>query len=269
MNVDAYLDRIGAERPARADTAALGELQERHLRSVPFENLSIHLGEPIVLDEEALFDKVVRRRRGGFCYELNGLFGALLSALGYQVTLLAARVYDAEGVPGPPFAHLALRVDLDQPWLVDVGFGRFSGRPLRLAERGDQADLGGTFRIEAAEYGELTVSRDGTPEYLLEPRPRRLGEFEPTCWWTQTSPRSHFTRSLVCSMLAGTGRVTLSGRTLTRTVERRLADPAQVPARDDAGRDERVLGTDAEVLAAYRDEFGIVLDRVPTVLDRS
>jgi N-hydroxyarylamine O-acetyltransferase len=110
--LDAYLDRIGVGRPARADAASLAELQVHHLRSVPFENLSIHLGEPIVLEPAALVDKLVDHRRGGYCYELNGAFAALLSALGFSVTLLAARVATPVGL-GPPFDHLALRVDAD------------------------------------------------------------------------------------------------------------------------------------------------------------
>lgn len=98
--VDAYLRRLGAEYPAWPTLDALRELHLRHLRTVPFENLSVHLGEEIVLQEERLLDKVVGARRGGFCYELNGLFGALLTALGYEVTLLAARVYGEGGALG-------------------------------------------------------------------------------------------------------------------------------------------------------------------------
>jgi N-hydroxyarylamine O-acetyltransferase len=248
--LDAYLARIGAARPARADAAALRELQLRHLLAVPFENLSIHLGEPIVLEPAALLDKLVRRRRGGFCYELNGAFADLLSTLGFGVTLLAARVF-GEGGPGSPFDHLALRVEVDGdgPWLADVGFGRHSSYPLRLDSREEQADPGGTFRIAETADGDLDVIRDGQPQYRLEPRPRSLADFEPTCWWQQTSPRSHFTRSLVCSLLTGDGRVTLSDRTLIRTAGDR--------------REERTLTGDAEALDAYRTWFGIVLDRLP------
>jgi N-hydroxyarylamine O-acetyltransferase len=248
--VDAYLARIGMARPARADAAALAELQLRHLLAVPFENLSIHLGEPIVLDQGALVGKVVGRRRGGFCYELNGAFAALLSTLGFSVTLLAARVF-GEGGLGPPFDHLALRVDDADggSWLADVGFGRHSHHPLRLEPDAEQADPGGSFRITRTADGDLDVARDGEPQYRVEPRARRLRDFEATCWWHQTSPRSHFTRSLVCSLLTPTGRVTLSGRALVETVGDR--------------RHERTLAGDAEVLDAYRDRFGIVLDRVP------
>jgi N-hydroxyarylamine O-acetyltransferase len=246
--VAAYLDRIGASRPAGMGAASLAELQRRHLFAVPFENLSIHLGEPIVLEEDALFDKLVRRRRGGFCYELNGAFAALLSALGFPVTLLAARVYGADRL-GPLFGHLALRLDLAEPWLVDVGFGRFSTCPLRLDEAGDQPDREGTLRITRAESGDLDVSLDGAPQYRIEPRPRTLTDFEPTCWWHQTSPRSHFTQSTVCTLPTERGRITLSGRTLIES----------------AGgiRSERLLASDAEVLTAYQTYFGIALERVP------
>jgi N-hydroxyarylamine O-acetyltransferase len=113
--VDAYLARIGAERPARPDIGSLRDLHLRHLRTVPFENLGIHLGEDIVLESGALVAKIVDRRRGGFCYELNGAFGALLSALGFEVDLLAARVFAGDGL-GVPYDHLALRVG---PWLAD------------------------------------------------------------------------------------------------------------------------------------------------------
>lgn len=249
-DVAAYLERIGAERPPGADLASLHDLQLRHLLTVPFENLAIHLGEGVSLDEAALFDKVVRRRRGGFCYELNGLFAALLKGLGYSVTLLAARAVGKAGI-GPPFDHLALRVDAAAPWLVDVGWGRFAHHPLRLAERGEQRDPGGTFRIVESGHGDLDVLMNGEPQYRIEPRPRRLADFEATCWWHQTSPKSHFTQSLVCSLLTETGRVTLTGRSEIVT--------------DGGGRRERTLDGDEEVLDAYRSRFGIELDRVPTL----
>jgi N-hydroxyarylamine O-acetyltransferase len=103
----AYLTRIGVTAPADADAASLRLLHRAHQLTVPFENLSIHLAEPIGLDERELVDKIVRRGRGGFCYELNGAFALLLEALGAQVSRVAARVYGEAGL-GPPFDHLAL-----------------------------------------------------------------------------------------------------------------------------------------------------------------
>ncbi|MFJ5528975.1 arylamine N-acetyltransferase [Streptomyces sp. NPDC093261] len=267
--VDAYLDRIGSDHPAWPTIDVLRELHLRHLWTVPFENLSIHLGEEIVLEERRLFDKIVGARRGGFCYELNGAFGALLVALGFDVTLLAARVYGEEGRLGVPYDHLALRVRTVDggDWLVDVGFGANSHFPLAFGERGEQRDPGGAFRvIEAgadaagvrggggsAESGDLDVLRDGTAQYRLETRPRVLGDFVGGAWWNTTSPVSHFVRSLVCSRVTEDGgRITLSGRRLSVT--------------DPGGRKEvSDLASDEEALEVYRERFGIVLDQVPTV----
>jgi N-hydroxyarylamine O-acetyltransferase len=247
VDLDAYLKRIGAERPATVDAAALAELHERHLAAVPFENLDIHLGVPIELDEDRLLAKVVGGR-GGFCYELNGSFAALLRALGAEVTLLSAGVYGPSGL-GPPFDHMVLRVDLDEPWLADVGFGRHSIHPLRLSDRGDQADPGGTFRLVDAGGGDLDVLRDGAPQYRVEGRPRRLADFAPTCWWQQTWPSSHFRSGPVASLQTRDGQVTVAGRTLIRTVG---TERAETPLR-----------SDAEVLDAYREQLGIELERLP------
>ncbi|MFD5745010.1 arylamine N-acetyltransferase [Streptomyces massasporeus] len=267
--VDAYLRRLGAEHPAWPTVDALRELHLRHLRTVPFENLSIHLGEEIVLEEKRLLDKVVGARRGGFCYELNGSFGALLAALGYDVALLAGRVYGDGGRLGIPYDHLALRVRTVDggDWLADVGFGAHSHLPLAFGDRGEQKDPGGTFRIVEAgpdaagvrgghgtvEAADLDVFRDGRAQYRLEVRPRALGDFVAGAWWHSTSSVSHFTRSLVCSRVTEEGgRITLSGRRLTATAA-------------DRTREERELETDEEILGVYRERFGIELDKVPTL----
>jgi N-hydroxyarylamine O-acetyltransferase len=239
MDVDAYLARLGASR-----ATDLGDLHRLHQTAVPFENLSIHLGERISLSVNDLFDKIVVRRRGGFCYELNGLFGELLSALGHTVTRLAARVGD-----GPPFDHLALLVD--DAWLVDVGFGSHSTYPLRLDDRSPQDDPGGKFTLSDGPSDDVSVYKDGKLEYVLERRARVLRDFVPTCWWQATSPDSHFTEKPVCTRLTDDGRVTISERTLIVTTG--------------AGRSETVLDGDRDLLAAYRDHFGIDLDRVPAV----
>jgi N-hydroxyarylamine O-acetyltransferase len=245
-----YLERIGAPVPGEPTAEALRELQLKHLRAVPFENLSIHLGEPIVLDEAALVGKIVDRRRGGFCYELNGLFAGLLRALGFPVAVLAARTYTPEGALSHPLDHALLRVDLDDRYLVDVGFGAHSSYPLRHDWPEPQADPGGEFLVVDGPDGDVDVALDGVPQYRAEARPRELSDFGPTCWWQQTSPDSHFTQSLTCSRLTPEGRVTLSGNRLITTV---------------AGeRTERLLGDDDAVHEAYRTHFGFELDRLPT-----
>jgi N-hydroxyarylamine O-acetyltransferase len=255
MNDDsvlAYLQRVGVARPATLDAAALRALHRAHQLAVPFENLSIHLSEPISLAEADLLDKIVTRQRGGFCYELNGAFALLLEALGARVTRMACRVY-GDREPGPPFDHLALAVRLPDgsgPWLADVGFGRgYSVYPLLLDSRAEQDDPAGRFRLADAEHADVDVVKDGSPQYRIELRERSLGDFRPTCWWQQTSPSSHFTQDIICSLLAADGRISISGRTLIRT--------------SGGSRTEQQLAGDDELLAAYRDHFGIVLAQVP------
>lgn len=248
-----YLARIGAARPERPDLGSLRALQYAHLRTVPFENLGIHLDEPILLDEEHLYEKIVLRRRGGFCYELNGLFAALLRALGYRVTLLAARVRDRDGSLGIPHDHLTLRVDLDEPWLADVGFGDFTDAPLRLDDREPQHDAAGVYRVAEKDGFWEVLDSEGSA-LVVDPRPAVLADFRAGCWWHRTSPESPFTRGLTCSLRTAGGRVTLSGTRLITT--------------EHGVRTETRLPDDEAVLDAYRTRFGIELDRVPVVRPR-
>jgi N-hydroxyarylamine O-acetyltransferase len=248
--VAAYLRRIGIRPPVRADADTLRELQRCHLETVPFENLGIHLGERIVLDAKLLVDKIIRRGRGGICYELNGAFAALLVALGYRVTMLAGAVFAPGGALGVPFDHLALRVDLDRPWLVDVGFGRHTKYPLLLDTSDEQHNPDGVFRIVTTADGDLDVFAGDRAQYRLETRPRALTDFGSAAWFHQTAPESRFTRGPVCGHLTATGRITLSDHTLIRT--------------DGDTRTEQIL-TDAQTFAAYRELFGIELDRLPVL----
>jgi N-hydroxyarylamine O-acetyltransferase len=229
---------------------ALRDLHRRHLGTVPFENLSIHLGEPIVLTEDALFDKVVLRGRGGFCYELNGLFAALLRALGFDVHLLAGSMTRADGTHTPVFDHLALLVTLDERYLVDVGSGTGFTHPLLLDWPEAQEDPAGSFLVVDAPGGDVDVLMNGVPQYRVERRPRRLSDFVRPCWWHQTSADSHFREVARCSRQTETGRVAIVGNRLLETVH--------------GERTETTLATDAEVLAAYEKHFGLRLPRVPT-----
>lgn len=243
----AYLARLGFVAPPSTTIEGLRALHTAHLERVPFENLDIHLGKEIVLEPEALVAKIVDRRRGGFCYELNGAFAALLDALGFEVTMLAARVHGADGL-GPPYDHMCLRVELEEPWLVDVGFGDNFRLPLRLDSRDPQADVAGTYRIVAANDTELDLLRDDQPQYRFDLIRRDLADYDETCRYHQTSPESHFTHNTVCSLATPTGRVTIRSRTLIVT--------------DDGQREERTLD-DGELLDTYRQRFGIELDHLP------
>lgn len=249
----AYLERIGLTGPVTADHAGLRDLHRAHQMAVPFENLSIHLPEPISLDEDDLVGKIVTRRRGGFCYELNGAFALLVEALGGQVRRVGAKVYGEDGL-GPPLDHMALVVtaaDGTGPWLADVGFGSHSVYPLRFDDRAEQADPAARFQLADTADGDVQVIRDGVPEYLIEPRGRPLADFVPTCWWQQTSPEVNFRTSTICSLMTADGRISISGRTMVRTAR--------------GSRTEEHLATDSLLLAAYREHFGISLAKVPEV----
>lgn len=237
MDVDAYLERIDYRGPLAPTADSLRRLHVAHLLTVPFENLSIHAGETIVLDDESLFDKVVTRGRGGFCYELNGLFAALLRNLGFRVELLSAGVARREGGFGPEFDHMALLVTAEERWLADVGFGDSFVEPLLLDERAEQTQGARTFRLDEETAGRLVLSMNdagGTwePQYRFGLEPHTYEEYAEMCRFHQTSPESHFTRGRVCSRLTPEGRVTLSGSRLITTrggerVERELADEVE------------------------------------------
>ncbi len=221
--MDAYLQRIGASR-----SSSLAELHERHLLSVPFENLDTHMDTRVVLEVPWLYDKVVVRRRGGFCYELNGLFAELLRHLGHRVDLLAARVFGEEQRLGPPFDHLTLLVD--GTWLCDVGFGSFSLHPLRWDSREEQEDPAGFFTL--VDHGDdVDVHQGGVPCYRIERQPRELADFIPTCWWQQTAQESHFRVGPRASIATPDGRVTVTDKKVVVTKRGSRTDlPVDDPA---------------------------------------
>lgn len=222
MDVAAYLERIGDHGPLDPTAETLRRLHLAHLYAVPFENLSIHWGEPIQLDDEALFEKIVTRRRGGFCYELNGLFAALLRALGFDVAMLSAGVGRPGGDFSPDYDHMALLVTLKDSWLADVGFGDSFREPLRVDERGEQREGDLAYRIEETGDSRLILSRreEGgpwKPQYRFGLEPHVFADYAEMCHFHQTSPQSHFTQNRICSLATPEGRVTLSGLKLITT----------------------------------------------------
>lgn len=255
----AYLDRIRYGGAIALDAPEpsgelLRALHAAHMLAVPFENLSIHYGQPIVLDDAALYDKIVRRLRGGFCYELNGLFAWLLRRLGYTVTLLSARVAEADGSFSPEFDHLTLRVSqLDgADWLADVGFGDSFRAPLRLEpDREQDGGDGHAYRLRLEDAGrDWLMEREGAagwrPQYRFTLTPHGMADFVPRCQFQQTSPESHFTQKRLCSLALPDGRATLSDLRLITT--RRGV------------REERDLASEDEYRAKLAALFGVTLD---------
>lgn len=193
IDTEAYLRRIGLAARPSVDEEGLRQLQVAHLQSVPFENLDIVAGRPLSLDLGALHAKVIGARRGGFCYELNGLLAVLLEDLGFRVARLAAETWSQDSDSwGPPMDHLVLRVDLDRPWLVDVGFGDAFREPLRLVDGAEQADPGGaTFGLSPVDGRWLLWKRfpganGQTPLFRFDEEPHQLADFVPMCHWQET-----------------------------------------------------------------------------------
>jgi N-hydroxyarylamine O-acetyltransferase len=214
VDVPAYLARIAYSGPTDPTAETLRLIHRAHLLTVPFENLDIALGRKLVVDEEANVRKIVDLHRGGFCYELNGAFAALLRTLGFRVTLLSARVTGQGGKESPEFDHLTLQVDLEEPWLADVGFGESFIEPLRIAGREEQADPAGKFRlVEVGNRLRLEkVATDGQwrRQYSFSFEPHTLQEFAGRCHYHQTSPDSHFMQNRICTRATPHGRITLS-----------------------------------------------------------
>ena len=241
-----YLTRLGVDGRPPPTPEALALLHRAHLERVPFENLDIHLGVPIELDEVAFAEKVALRSRGGFCYELNGAFASLLGELGFEVDLLEASVYSPRGLRSS-FDHLCLRVRTGEvEWLADVGFGRGCfDEPIQLVPEVAQTDSAATFVLRPGPDGSLDLLCDGVEQYRLTPPSRVLADFEQGCRYHQGSPDSPFTRGTVCTIRTPDGRVTLAG---TRLVETGAT-----------GRQERELDR-AGFAAALDGRFGIRLD---------
>ena len=250
LNIKAYLERINYHGSLAPTAETLRELQVAHLLAVPFENLSIHAKQPIVLEDEALFTKIVENRRGGFCYEANGLFAALLRALGFDVAMLSAEVANAEGEFGPNFDHMTLMVSLEQRWLVDVGFGDSFREPLLLDERGEQVQGSRAYRIISDGTHLILMQRDEGNEWMAQYRftlqTYTYADYAEMCRYHQTSPQSHFTRSRICSRATREGRITLSEMRYITTTK-------------NGGRQERSLTSEEEYAAMLREQFGIVM----------
>jgi N-hydroxyarylamine O-acetyltransferase len=271
-----YLERIGLELEPTltADAASLRRLQLAHMLHVPFENLDIALGRPIRLGLTTLYDKIVTHRRGGFCYELNGLFAWMLDDLGFEVTYLSASDYhppasgQGAGSYGLDYDHLALLVRCpadpapEVRWLVDVGWGDTFRIPLRADAEGEQDGGLKTYRITTnppeapgavgrRQLWERHTNTEGYSssgvwerQYAFTTQPRAFPDFEPMCRYHQTSPESIFTRKQICTLATPEGRISLEdGRLL---ITRRGA------------REERMVAPE-EKEGLLRELFGIDL----------
>ena len=250
--LELYLGRIGLPGRPSPDLAGLTQVHHAHLFSVPFENLDIHIGTEISLDPGAVFDKIVGRRRGGFCYEQNFLLARALTALGFEIDLLSSRVATGPRGWGPPFDHMTLRTTLERDYLLDVGFGVSYRDPLPLGVWSSDSN-GSSYRAQPRDDGLLIESKTEDPRlgrlYLTDPTARRIDEFEEMCQFQQTSPDVWFTQTWVATLVLPDGRMTAAPGSLTRT---RAGIKRRTPITS--------LGQLLEVLRA---EFGMVGVELP------
>jgi N-hydroxyarylamine O-acetyltransferase len=257
--IAAYLDRIGYDGPAMPTVETLHGVYRAHLFNVPFENLDIlPLGRPLNLEPAALYDKIVTRHRGGFCYELNGLLGTVLRDLGYDVTVVSVQFVQADGTFSPPFDHMALLVtaaDSPHPWLVDGGAGRTStAAPLPLIDGFSEFQPGvqRAFRLTfLGDRWQLDTQHPDdvwTPDYAFQPTPRTLPDFLDRCRYQEQHPDSYFRQGPLCSLATPNGRVTLSKNRLITTI---------------AGEREERRVRNEEVPRLLWEAFGIDLEHGP------
>ncbi|XP_044032970.1 arylamine N-acetyltransferase, pineal gland isozyme NAT-10-like [Siniperca chuatsi] len=264
MDVETYLSRVGFAGPAEPSLDVLRSLHTCHLLSVPFENLTVHSGGRVQLDPPLLYDKIVNQRRGGICFENNGLFSWLLDKLGFQVTLLSGQVKSLiTGYYGPPFDHLILMVSFDgQRWLCDVGFGvqGFSG-PLSLETSAPQQQAHRVYRIrkdmgmcflEWQREENRGADGDWAEIYKFTLEPRCMDDFAEMCQYHQSSPSSLVFCKSLCTILKPGGRLTYTGRRLISTTFPTEGTGRVLETTTRKLRDEEIPGILAE-------KFGVIL----------
>ncbi len=224
IDLDAYFRRIGYEGPRQPTLDVLRAVHRLHPAAIPYDGIDVLLGKPIDLAPQALFDKLVTRRRGGYCFENNGLFKQVLVQLGFSVEAFLCRVlwFLAPGDPLPLRTHMTLKITIDgEAWLADVGFGGGAMiAPLRLDERAPQTTANGVYRIapDGAELKlELQSRERWLPMILFAPVAQLDVDFLAPNWYTSTHPRSNFrNRLMACRTLPDVRHALLNNRFTVR-----------------------------------------------------
>ena len=221
MQISDYLNRIGLSAAPTPTREALQNLQDHHMRHVPFENLDVLLGRPLNLLPDALFNKIVTRRRGGYCFELNSLYAYLLAEIGFDPVPMMARVWLREPSDTPPRTHLVNRVKIDgEDWISDVGFGGRAARvPLKIADGYEVDDGDGPSRIiEDAVFGyrvQRFQEKKWSDQYTVETAPAHMSDILAGNHWTENHPSSHFRHGIGVGLFTPEGRTSFYGGILT------------------------------------------------------
>jgi N-hydroxyarylamine O-acetyltransferase len=256
MDLDAYFRRIGYAGDRSPTLATLGAIQLHHVEAIAFENLDPLLGQPVRLDPQSLETKLVRARRGGWCFEHNLLLSHVLRALGFSVAGLAARVlWNVPEATATPRTHMLLRVQVQgEPVLVDVGFGLLTPTaPLRLVTGAAQRTPHEPFRLVAHADGYLMqVQLRGAwkPLYAFDLQEQQQVDYELVNWYLSNHPGSRFVNGLMAARAVPGRRYTLRDN--------------EFAVHDVDGESERRVLADATALrATLEDVFGLALAGMP------
>ncbi len=251
IDLDAYFARVGYHGPREPTLQVLSELERLHPAAIPFESLDPLLGRGVRIDPASLEAKLVRGGRGGYCFEQNGVFWRVLTALGFKVTPLSARVrwMAPENAPLGPLSHMLLKVDLEsEAFLCDVGFGGQSPTaPLRMVADLEQDTPHGTYRLvdkEAALELQMRLPDRWAALYRFNLEPRLVADYEVANWFTSTHPTSRFTNGLIVSLAP-------EGRRLN------LLDLGLTTYATDGRVEERIIGSPEELHGVLTSEFGL------------
>jgi N-hydroxyarylamine O-acetyltransferase len=220
MKINDYLARFEGREYKAVTLFNLENLQRLHMLQVPFENLDVIRKVPIYLNLQTIYKKIVTQRRGGYCYELNGLFNWLLTELGYDAHLIAATVRRPNGEWAKADTHAAILTQLDEPYLVDVGFGDATYLPIPLNGE-EQTDSSGTYRVIQQTVSTFDLERKNDAGirtlYRFSTNPKALTDFHEGCVFNQVAKESSFTHTDIVTRATPSGRITLSDQTLTVT----------------------------------------------------
>lgn len=225
-----YLARIGYEGPVEPTMAVLAALQAAHIAAIPFEAIDALIGAGVDIDAQAVDAKLIGQRRGGYCFEQNGLFLRVLKAIGFAAEGLIGRVrwMLPDDAPPSPRTHMVVRVTLDgRPWLVDVGFGAtVPPAPLAMDSEEPQPTRHEMYRI--LRHGDIwqvaaRIGNDWATLYRIEDKPPPAIDYELGNWYTSAHPDSHFRRQLIAARTTAEARYGLrDNRLTTRLVDGRI-----------------------------------------------
>lgn len=247
MDINKYLKRINYSNKVILDSQTLVGLHEYHVNSVPFENLDVYFNRHFDLELEHLYEKVVINFRGGFCYELNTLFNELLHNIGFESRIIEARIYDDQGNLGPKYDHMAIFVETDKKYLIDVGFGDLFTKPIEIRD-GIQSDGRNQFKIERLDEENLLLSMrtekaNFNRKYTFSLSKVQTKEFYDICSDKQTNPSSYFVKNTICTKPTRLGRLTVFNN---RLIEKRLNE-----------KTERLIHNDDELRDILKTQFNI------------